>query len=219
VYLESESLTRPKVEFYDINLYYNLKTLTEEDISFAGSSSGARTIYEVLSIDRLSADLFLGYLYHQGRYPTIDGITTISNYLETYSPFSGLDSFYKVLYRGPRVGLRLTGHSGKTRTEINIAYTSWLETDAYGWWNLREYSFWQSGEKGSGIDLGFELTYSLTPSLSVGLGYHYIYLRQDKLKETGEYYDTPSNNYNELDIIRNVDCKIHGPSFIVKYVW
>lgn len=219
VWLESEALTKPKIQFYDINLYYNLKTLSEEDIGFASLSSERRTIYEALSIDRLSADVFLGYLYHMGRYPIVEGVTTISNYVSTYSPLSGHNSFYKVRYRGPRVGLRLRGSSGKARTELNIAYTSWLDTDAFGWWNLREYAFWQSGSSGSGIDVGLELTYSLTPSLSIGLGYHYVYLKQEKLKEQGEYYDDPYSNYNDLDIIRNVNCKIYGPSVVVKYVW
>lgn len=218
VWLESESRCKPVVEFYDFNLYFRLLELNEDKIRQIRLSSEESTIFDYLMVDSLSFDIFAGYQQQKGRYPMTEGVTTISWWVPVYSPFSGLDSFYKIRYKGPRLGLRAEGSKGKVTTRVSLAY-SWLRTKAYGWWNLRDYSFWQSGTRGYGIDIGLEVTYALTPSFSAGLGFNYFYLRQRKLKETGVFYSNPANNYNDLDIIRNANCKIYGPSFILKYNW
>ena len=129
----------------------------------------------------------------------------------------GLDSFYKIEYKGPRLGLRAIGSKGKVTTKVWFAY-AWLETEAYGWWNLRNLAYWQKGKNGYGIDLGLETTYSFTPWLSMGLGFNYFCYRQEKLKMYAVEAGIPWwEGYQ--DRIRNADSEIYGPSFILKFIW
>lgn len=218
VWLESESKCKSEVEFWDLNIYYCLLDLSQEEIEQERLFSKEDTIFDYLLIDRLSLDIFAGYQRNKGRYPMTDGVWTVYNYTPTSSPISGLDSLYKIRYKGPRLGMRAEGSKGKVTTRLSVAY-AWLETKAYGWWNLREYSFWQSGKNGFGVDIVTEITYAFNPSFSVGLGFNYLYLRQKKLKESGVMEIPVHYEYYNEDIIRNADSRIYGPSFILKYIW
>ncbi|MCX5702854.1 MAG: hypothetical protein NTW64_07835 [Candidatus Omnitrophica bacterium] len=218
--------SKPKVEIFDVNLYYRLLDLDKDKAKQEGLSSGKMKIFENLMVDKLSFDIFVGYQQQKGRYSMIDpwreylifdgGIWY--SYEDLLPADIGLDSFYKIEYKGPRLGIRTQGSRGKFTTKLRFAY-AWLETKAYGWWNMREYSFWQSGTRGYGIDTGLEVDYSFFRSFSIGVGFNYLYCRQKKLKESG-VMEVPSHyEYYDEDIIRNANSEIYGPSFILKYIW
>lgn len=77
----------------------------------------------------------------------------------------------------------------------------------------------QEGRYGMDIEFEAEVTYNFAPHFSAGVGFNYISLKQKNLTETGIYATDPGNNYKDLDIIRNADSKIFGPSAILKYIW
>jgi hypothetical protein len=216
---------KPKVEIFDINIYYRFLELKRDKAKQKSLSPGKKTLLDNLMADRLDFDIFVGYQQQKGRYGMIDPLREFLvfdegewYYLPGLPADIGLNSFYKIEYKGPRMGIRAEGSRGKFSTRLRFAY-AWLETKAYGWWNLREYSFWQSGVKGFGIDFGFETAYSFTPSFSVGVGFNYLSCRQKKLKESG-VLEVPSHyEYYGEDIIRNANSEIYGPSFIFKYIW
>jgi len=225
-YQITRQMSESKVEFFDLNLYYRLIDLDEDEMEEIRLSSEKNNIFDYLEIDNFSLDVFGGYQQQKGRYRSLDPMTEFLRidegtlYYLTGAPFYiGLDSFYKIEYKGPRLGFRVEASKGKFTTRLGCAYAL-LKTKAYGWWNVRNYAFWQTGKKkGYGIDVGVEMTYEFTPHLSAGLGFNYIYLRQQRLKETGVYYLNPAWNYDDLDIIRNANSKIYGPSFILKFSW
>lgn len=220
-YQITEQDSKSKVEFYDVNLYYNLLNSAGEDK--AGVVPNENSIYRNLLIDKLSLDIFAGYQSYKGRYRMMDPTTEYLRYVEGswwqaigLPLYDGLDSFYKIEYKGPRLGLRARGTKGKVTTKVSLA-CSWLETKAHGWWNKREYSFWQTGKSGLGTDLEMETTYAFTPSFSAGLGYSYFAYYQHKLKESG--IQTGYAPYDGLDIVRNANSKFYGPKFILTYIW
>lgn len=214
VWWESNSDTKPEVRIYDLNLYYRLLDYDEE----GEGGSGEKNLFKDWRADKISLDIFAGYQKQEGRYNMINLVDTVENYQSVSIPYKGLDAFYKIKYQGPRLGLRAEGSYDKITTKLSFAY-AWLETDAFGWWNMRKYSFWQTGKNGVGLTFELELTYNFTPHLSAGLGYNYISLEQKNLTETGIFDTSPGNNYQDLDIIRNANSKIFGPSLILKYLW
>jgi len=131
VWLESESRCRPEIEFYDLNLYYCLLELDEDEVKQRRLSSEQDTLFDFLNINSLSLDIFAGYQQQKGRYPMTNGVWKIFNYAPVYQPFGGLASFYKTRYRGPRLGLRTEGSSGKVTSRLSFAY-AWLRTKGYG---------------------------------------------------------------------------------------
>jgi len=143
-------------------------------------------------------------------------VDTVENYQTVSIPYNSLNSFYKIKYYGPRLGLRAGGSRGKFSSSLSFAY-SWLSTDAFGWWNLRNYPFWQKGNNGYGMEAEVEVTYQLTSHFSAGLGFNYISLRQKNMTESG--YNSTTPFYKDLDIIRNANSDIYGPSVILKYIW
>jgi len=220
-YQITKQMCKSKVGFFDVNLYYRLLDLNEEEVKKMCLSAKEDTIFDFLLINSLSLDIFGGYQQQKGSYRMIDPMTEALRYDEEkwYYDVSlpddiGLDSFYKVKYAGPRIGLRAKGALGKLTTTINFAY-AWLKASARGWWNIREYAFWQSGH-GYGLDFEVETTYPITPSFSFGMGYHFFIRNVEKLKMSGEL---PGFNYYDEDICRHVDSTIYGPSVIFKYIW
>lgn len=215
VWNESNSTAITDVYNYDINVYCRVLDLNEE-----GQEEGSKTKVTLKNwmAEKLSLDIFAGYQKQQGRYNTYDLVDTVEWWHSVNIPYKGLDSFYKIKYRGPRLGLRGVASRGKITTKFSFAY-AWLDTDAIGWWNMRKYTFWQSGKNGRGLNFELEITYKLTPRFSAGIGYNYFSLEQKSMKETGIYADSPGSNYKDLDIIRNVDSKIYGPSVLLKYIW
>jgi hypothetical protein len=215
---------KSKVEFFDINVYYRFLDLDKEEVSQRRLSSKEDSIFNFLLVDSFSLDIFIGYQQQKGRYRMIDPLRDyqlldegVQYYVPGLPANFGLDSFYKIEYKGPRLGLRAKGSKGKFTTKVSLAY-AWLETKAYGWWNLRNLTYWQKGENGYGIDLGLETTYSFTPWLSAGLGFNCFYYRQEKLKMYAVQDGIPWwDGYQ--DRIRNAESEIYGPSFILKYVW
>lgn len=215
---------KSKVYFFDVNLYYRLLAFNRDQAKERFLPSiyvREKQLWDYIQLDKLFFDIFAGYQSQRGRYNMIDPLKEWLRDDEGTSYFMAglpaninLDSFYKIEYKGPRVGLR-AGTQGKLNTKFSFAY-AWLKTDAYGWWNLRNYSFQQSGENGGGLDIELEAAYKFTPRLCAGLGYNYFYYQQKKMKESGVQ---PGYVYEDLDIIRNANCKIYGPSFILKYIW
>ena len=215
VWMESNSDSDIKIELYDINLYLRLLDFDKENAELGSSDMAVLNNWKA---DKLSVDIFGGYQKQEGRYGMINLVDTIENYQTTGIPYNSLNSFYKIKYYGPRMGLRAAGSYEKFSSKLSFAY-AWLSTDAFGWWNLRKYSFWQNGKNGYGMEAEVEVTYQLTSHFSAGLGFNYISLRQKNLTETGIYADNPGNNYKDLDIIRNANSDIYGPSVILKYIW
>jgi len=215
VEFESNSDCDKKISLYDINLYLRLLDFDKENTEL-GSSNMA--VLNDWMVDKLSVDIFSGYQKQEGRYGMINLVYTVDDYQTVSEPFNSLNSFYKIKYYGPRLGLRAGGSRGKLSSSMSFAY-SWLSTDAFGWWNLRKYSFWQNGKNGYGLEAEVELSYQFTSHFSAGVGFNYISLRQKNLTETGIYANNPSWNYKDLDIIRNANSDIYGPSVILKYIW
>lgn len=223
-YQITKQMSKPKVEIFDVNLYYRFLELSRDKEKQKGLSPGKKALFDNLMIDKLSFDIFVGYQQQKGRYGSMDPMLEwlrfdegIWRYLEGLPADIGLNSFYKIEYKGPRLGIRTEGSRGKFTTRIRFAY-AWLETKAYGFWNLRDLQFWQSGTRGFGIDTGFEAVYAVLPSLSVGMGFNYLYCGQKKLKmyavEEGDpWWD------GFQDRVRNANSDIYGPSFILKYIW
>lgn len=221
-YQISRQMCKSEVEFFDLNLYYRLIDFDENQVKERRLESKGDTIFDYLLVNRLSLDIFTGYQQQKGRYGMIDPMTEFLFYDEgtwyylTGLPADiGLDSFYKICYKGPRLGLRAEGSKGKVTTRVRFAY-AWLKTEAHGWWNLRELAYWQSGRNGSGVDMGFEVTYAFTPSLSIGMGFNYLANWQKELKLFAIEDGTP---WPAGPTVKNADSQIYGPSFILKYNW
>ncbi len=211
-----------RVEFFDINLYYNLFASGEDNPDQKTIFPAGDPIYKNLNIDRVSLDVLAGYQYYKGRYRTMDPMYEAHGfddgsmwYDPTYPKDIGLDSFYKIKYWGPRIGLRLGGSKGRFSSQLRLAL-SLLHTKAYGWWNLRDYSFWESGKNGYGTELGFDTAFAFTPSFSAGLGFNYFGYFQQKMDESGNQAGV---TYYDADIVRSADCRNYGPSLILKYIW
>ena len=214
--------SKSRVEFYDINLYYNLFTSGEDNPDQRAIFPAGDPIYQNLNIDRVSLDVLAGYQYYKGRYRMVDPVYELEDFIEggwyygeTLPDDFGLDNFYKIEYWGPRIGLRLGGSKGKVSSQIKFAYAL-LQTKTYGWWNLRDYSFWGSGKNGYGIEFGFDTTFAFTPSFSAGLGFNYFGYFQKKMKESG---NEAGDTFYDLDIVRDANSRNFGPSFILKYIW
>ena len=222
-YQDVHQASKSMVELYDINLYYNL-------FNFSNGAQGQRKLFPVteqpeqnFGLDGASLDVFAGYQYYKSRCRMLDPVYGVERFVDgtwwhDISGFPadyGLDSFYKIEYHGPRIGLRATGSKGKVTTGLRFALAS-LETKAHGWWNLREYSYWQTGSNGYGMEAGFDTTYAFTPSFSAGLGFNSFGYFQQKMKESG---DEAGVTYNDLNIVRHADSWNYGPTFILKYIW
>ncbi len=205
---------KSKMELFDINLYYHILDygyITENNNSYNPAEN------------RILLDIFAGYQQQKGRYtmrdPTseyrriVDGSLWVAVGLPLYE---GLDSPYKVRYSGPRLGLRIKGAKKRFSTSMSMAFAL-IKTRAYGYWNLREYTFSQSGSKlGYALIFELEALYHFNNDWFVGIGYNYRKYRQEKLKESGVQ---PGSTYDDLDIIRDVDLTVYGPSFIVGKIW
>ena len=219
VWWESNSRTKAEVETYDVNLYYRFLDLNKEQIKEKYlSSPGICEIFDFLrinNVESIALDIFAGYQQQKGRYGTTELVDTVEWWTPVNIPYDGLDSFYKIIYQGPRLGLRGEGSFGKFNTRLSLAY-AWLKTKAYGWWNKRNYSFEQNGRKGYGIDIGIETTYKLTPNFSTGVGFNYLLCKQERLTESG---NLPGAVYQDLDIIRNANSRIYGLLVLLKYIW
>jgi hypothetical protein len=213
VWLESNSRCEPDIDIFDLNFYYTLLDLSSEE---AKKKTQTKEWFDLLRVDKLSLDAFVGYQEERGYYRATDLVDTVEWWTSVYNPIPGLDSYYKVCYRGPRLGLSAEGSAGKVSTRLSFAY-AWLHTAAKGWWNLMNYSFEQRGSKGYGLDVELETTYHITPNFSAGLGYNYLFYRQKRLTESGSIPGVIS--YENWDIIRNVDSSIYGPSFLLRYHW
>jgi len=203
VWQESNDSTKTEVSFSDINLYARVLKLEKG----VGKNS------------RLSLDLFGGYQYQKSCYNMQDMTTTVSNYVPVSSKEEGHDSFYKIIYRGPRLGTRGEYAYNRFSVRLSFAY-AWLKTNATALWNLRNYPFFQHGDgfDGYGVDLNAELIYQITKNISGGFGYNYMTRRQHKMRESGTD-NTGNGPYSESDIIRNANSTLYGPSVFVRVNW
>ena len=213
VWWESNSRTKAEVDNYDVNVYFTLLDLEKKDAEGEQSQFIEKLKNAVFGLKEV--DVFAGYQHQKGRYGMTDLVDTVEWWTPTYNPIPGLNSTYEVSYSGPRAGFRTKGSFGKLDTRFTLAY-AWLKTEAVGYWNMRDYLFKQRGKHGRGIDMAFEATYNFTPHFSAGLGYNYSYYKQKKATECGTM---PGFSYTDWDIIRNIESKIYGPSFLVKCDW
>ncbi len=204
--------TKSSVRFWDANLYYTL-------LDNLSPEQEARQIW---LLDRFSLDIFGGYQWFRGRYAMVDPeesffiLADDQWYYDAGLPANeGLDSPYKITYQGPRGGLRVTGVKGRVTTKLSVALAH-LKTKAHGYWNLRDYNFWQYGKDGFGVDIQAESTYALTRHWSLGIGYDFFGLYQKKMKETGIL---PGSEYYDEDMIRDANNQVYGVSLLLKYIW
>jgi len=216
VWTESTDTCKTEVTFFDANIYGRLLNLEKgkyedftdklSDFLLAGKDS------------RLTVDIFGGYQYQKGRYGLYDATDTVNNYVPVNDKVLGHDSFYKVFYRGPRLGARGEYSYNRFSTRLSFAY-AWLKTNSHGWWNMRDYPWQQgnSGYSGYGVDLEAEFEYQFTKHVSGGFGYNYMIRRQHKLKESG--HEAGKEGYSNLDIIRNVNNTLYGPTVFVRVAW
>jgi len=216
---------KSRVEFFDLNLYYRLLNFEEDPAKQGYLSATEDTLFDNLLIDRLSLDIFVGYQRYKGRYAMVDPFLEALRIVdgawweaEGLPANVGLNSPYKISYEGPRLGFRAKGSKGKITSQLSLAYCVGLKTEAYGYWNLRDLSFWQKGTNGYGLDFGCEITYSFTPFFSAGLGYSSLYFKQNKLKMYAVEEGVPWWEGFQ-DRIKNAESEIHYPSFIFKYIW
>lgn len=212
VYWESNSSCKPAVDNFNIKLYYRLLDL--KDVS---ASDDIKEYLRIKTFDKFSLDIFTGYQHQKGRYRTTDLVDTVENWTRvTDGAIAGEDSFYKIRYQGPCLGLRGSAlFNNWISTRLSFAYT-WLDTKAYGWWNLRNYSFWEKGQNGRGLDLNLEIVLHLTKNWFLGTGYNYRYFKQGKMTECGLEEGV---RYTDLDIIRNANHKLYGPAFKLGCIW
>ncbi|MBN1913955.1 MAG: hypothetical protein JW788_06100 [Candidatus Omnitrophica bacterium] len=213
-----------KVEFFDLNVYLRLVDFNRQQAKEKCLSSifvWGEQIWDYVELERLFFDISGGYQVQKGRYSMVDPIREwqledegAGYYVAGLPAEFGMESFYKIEYKGPRLGFRV-GTQGRLSSRFGFSYTL-LRTKAYGWWNLRDYTFNQSGKNGYGLDFSFETTYKFTPRIYAGVGYNYLQFRQKKMKESGAQ---PGYIYEDLDIVRNTDSNVYGPSFILKYIW
>ncbi|MBU1061658.1 MAG: hypothetical protein KJ952_02930 [Candidatus Omnitrophica bacterium] len=206
---------KPSLESFDINLYWRVL-----DLKDATTTERSRSLLEV---DHISLDIFGGYQQQKGRYimqdPTIEYSRVVDDTLWEavgLPLYYGLDSPYKVTYRGPRLGLRFGAGNKKLSARMNFSYAC-IKTKAHGWWNLRDYAFSQySSHLGYALNLDLDIRYHFNTDWFIGAGYSYTEYNQDKLKESGVQ---PGYTYDDLDIIRDVDNKVYGPSIIIGKIW
>jgi hypothetical protein len=221
-YQITRQASKARAEFYDFNLYYNVFNFSDDAQDQLRLFPATERPGQDFGLDGASLDLFAGYQYYKSRCRMMDPLYSYERFVEGswwevagLPDDVGLDSFYKIEYKGPRIGFRTTASKGKVTTGLRFALAL-LQSKAYGWWNLREYSFWQSGKNGIGAEMGFDVSYALTRSFSAGLGFNYLGYFQEKMKESG---DQPGYSYKDLDIIRGANSENYGPTFILKYIW
>lgn len=216
IWFESHSRTKTALEISDLNFYYRIFDLNTENIR---GNVWLKDLFDYFKIgnknDKITFDLLAGYQWQKGRYGMTNLVDTMEWWVPVNNPINGQDSFYKIVYRGPRLGFRTQATSGKFSTKIAFAY-SLLSTKAYGWWNTTTNIFEQHGKNGYGFDLALELDYEFTPHLLGGVGFNYLLRKQKNLKESA---NQPGLVYDDLDIVRNTDSSLYGPSIILRYIW
>lgn len=212
VWWESNSSCKAQVDTFNVDLYFRLLDLKDVAIT-----KDMREYFSLETVDEITFDIFTGYEKFKGRYRMTDGKDTVEWWVPvTDGAFDGLDSFYKVQYEGPRLGLR-AGMKVNKWISTRFAFTyAWLRTKAYGWWNLRDYQFWQDGKTGQGLTYHLEFLLHFTPHWYVGAGYFYSSHKQRSMTESGR---EGADRYYDLDIIRNVNNRLYGPTFKVGCNW
>lgn len=204
-----------KMEMFDINLYYRLLNLDNSNIEKETS--------ELFVIDKFFLDIFGGYQQQKGRYTMKDPTTEYLRIVDDswweavgLPLHEGLNSPYKVIYKGPKLGLRIGGANEKFSTRVSLSY-GFTKTKAHGYWNLRDYSFSQSStDIGHSFNLDIDIRYNLTKNWFLGGGYAYIEYKQHELHESGVQ---PSSSYDDQDIVRDVNNKVYGPYLMIGSIW
>lgn len=212
VWWESNSSCKTQLDNYNINLYYRFL-----DLDSSSERSELNNLFRLSGDEKFSLDLFTGYQWQKGRYRTIDLKDTVENWaVVSDGAIEGEDSFYKIKYRGPRIGLRGEFSLNKWFSTRLSGYYSWLTTKAFGWWNLRDYSFWEEGSGGNAVGLNLEMIFHFTPNWFLGAGYKYDYYSQKEMTESGLEAGV---RYSGADIIRDADNKLYGPTFKIGCNW
>ena len=164
-------------------------------------------------------DIFVGYQHEKSKFKMTNGYQTVATppFTPPVGPIAGLDSTYKITYRGPRIGIR--GNFKPAPRWLlggSFAY-AWLTTEGKGYWNLRApvNTFTHSGGKGEGIDanVGVGYTFARIPDLSLRLDYRYL-----KMENKG---GGCSEEWDPTGIVHWDYAKstFQGPILLVAYKW
>lgn len=125
-------------------------------------------------------EYFIGYSYRQNAFRMTDGVYYIDNYTPQTPPdiLTGLDSTYKAVYQGPRVGVRGRSPLSPRVSMIgSVAYSPFAYAQGRGWWNLRALDFDQAGPAQM-LDayLGLRYDFGAAKDRAVTAGYRYQYM-------------------------------------------
>jgi hypothetical protein len=212
VWWESNSSCKPLTEIWDINLYCRLLELKDKE----GLRPEKKEILGMLRVDSIALDIFGGYQQEKGRYPDTDLVDTVEDWIPVPNiPIPGEDSFFKIKYRGPRLGVRVEGSKGRFSSRISFAY-AWLEAEGFGWWNIRRREFLLRSGDGYGINFDLEVLYNPFADLFLGVGYKYMYS-----KTTGGRYSGVDSGVPvfDLDAWQDSESLLSGAIFIVRYLF
>ena len=217
-YQRTKQRLKSSIEMFDLDVYYKLFEESKDQ-----KNQEKLFFTKLADVDRFSVELMAGYHQKKGTYimtdPVSEHLLYFSNSWWTVVPIpysSGLNSYYNIKYQGPKIGLRFkTQQKDKFISSFSIAY-SHFRTKAYAYWNLRNYYFNQYGKNGNGLFLNANIRWFITPDWFCDIGYNYRRYRQKKMKESG---NIDGYIYNDEDIIRDVDAKIHGPTIAIGYKW
>jgi hypothetical protein len=214
-YQITEQNTKNKAFFWNANLFYRVYDWSiEED----------KQISELLLADKVSLDIFSGYQYYKGKHTMIDPITKYERlvdgqwwYVPSVPLYEGLNSWYEVTYKGPRIGVRVRGdHGSRISSSINLAY-AWLSTNAEAYWNLRDFRWRHRGQsQGSALSLDIEGEYRLSSRWLLGAGFHYMWQKHEKSLYSGTQ---PGSSFTDLDLARDTQMRLFGFSLQAGYRW
>ena len=200
-----------RVYFYGANLYFRPIALKDLELRLFPSPFAP-------AINEFNLDIFGGYQFYKASYKMTSGEWKTYSWTPVTGSFS-LDSSYKIIHKGSRVGLRsFLGYDNGFSLEMRIAYLPGLKTKGIGWWNNRILDFVQSGGHGHGLDGEVCISYNSPeeiPGLSVGAGFRYAYLvNHGGTSHSDEEGVAPwEMNWDEA---RSV---LKGPFIDVTYLW
>jgi hypothetical protein len=215
-YQITEQDTENEAFFWNADIYYRLLNWEKKDIE--------ENLADYFVLDKLNLDAFTGYQYYRGRHTMVDPITEYRRligsqwwYVPTVPLYEGLNSWYRVTYQGPRVGLRLGGsYAEKISSSLSLSY-AFLKTEADGYWNLRDFRWHHEGKGyGSAINVDFETKYFITSNWYLGGGLNYMWQKQKDLLYSGTQ---PGSSFTDLDIARDTQMSLLGFSLKVGFCW
>jgi hypothetical protein len=200
-----------KVKFFEANVYLRPLVLENLELGVPHSSPFA------IAVNKISLDIFGGYHFHKANYRMTTGQWKTFLWTPVSGSFS-LDSSYKIIHKGYRVGLRsILDFENDFKFEARMAYIPDLESKGIGWWNNRILNFVQSGGEGHGLDGEFSINYSPKqyPGFSLGAGFRYI-----RLVNHGGISHSDEEGLAPWEMMWDeVKSAFKGPFFELSYCW